>query len=64
MPADGLDLVSERPKRMIVEGCATAMASAVSAPTLPWLGPVMRNVRPLTWEEKFLTTNEPSVVKL
>jgi hypothetical protein len=24
----------------------------------------MRNVRPLTWEEKFLTTNEPSVVKL
>jgi len=60
----GWILDGERPRRMIVEGWPAARQRAVSAPTLPVLGPVMRKVRPLTLEGKSDTIVEPSVVKL
>lgn len=44
----GWILGRERPRRRIVEGEPRASEMAVSAPIPPWLGPVMRNVRPFT----------------
>jgi len=60
----GWILGKERPRRRRVEGYPRARVGAVSAPTLPVLGPVMRKVRPLNWEEKSEAMVDPSVVKL
>ena len=45
----GLIFGRERPKRSMVDGEPWAREMAVSAPTPPLLGPVMRKVRPFTW---------------
>lgn len=58
----GWILGRERPRRRIVEGEPWAREIAVSAPIPPSLGPVIRNVFPLTWEGKSETMVFPSVV--
>ncbi len=60
----GWILGRERARSRIVEGKPEARQSAVAAPILPSLGPVMRNVRSLTREGKSEAMVEPSVVKL
>jgi hypothetical protein len=60
----GWILGRERQGRGMVEGYPRARVRAVSAPTLPVLGPVVRKVRPLIWEEKSEAMVELSVVKL
>jgi hypothetical protein len=57
----GWILGKERPRRRRVEGYSRARVRAVSAPTLPVLGPVMRKVRALTLEEKSKILVESSV---
>jgi len=44
----GWILGRERPRRRMSAGEPWARMMAVEAPTLPWLGPVMKKVRPWT----------------
>jgi hypothetical protein len=60
----GWILGRERPRRRVVEGYPRERVRAISAPTLPVLGPVMRKIRPLTWDEKSETIVERSMMKL
>lgn len=60
----GWILAMSRPRRMSVDGEPAARDRAVSAPMPPWEGPVMRKVRPWTWDWKAAMMALPSVLML